>query len=351
MRLPATPDDAVATAPGFKATNDRRYNEANALYERATSALTLLGTDLATKPILQRQRLSEILDLFNRSYEQRPDLKAQKDAAVATFDRFLQNYSAWFDGYILKRNACIDGGGTSAQVIQCTRDYCVSATGTAHNSRLALMREVDGLVRSWASELHRYVSGLAANLANPVAQNVLMEGVRHEIMSIYAGHVTNPATLWTEGVASAKDDCTNAGGMAGGEDGEPDLRSPDLCSPALATIKFKLALGKWAEASINCEEVGFEVAALIYGGALGPFAQVGYKFRSGSTTVFDGAKTGVSPSGMSADAKAGIYISFDSQGNMTDTGLRGGVAADTGSGAVITVVDKSWDYSLADTLL
>ena len=351
MRLPATPDDAVATAPGFKATNDRRYNEATALYERTGTALNDWSANLPTKPLLQQRRSSEILDLFNRRYEQRPDLKAQKDAFVATPDRFLQHQSTWFNAYIQNRNACVDAGGFSAQVRQCIRNYCVPATATAHNAWLPLMREADGYVRAWAGENHRYASALAANLANPVAQKLLMESVRHEIMSIYASHVTLPAFSWTQSVELAKDDCTNAGGTAGGEDGEADLRSPDLCSPQLATIKFKVAFGEWAEASINCEEVGFEVAALIYAGVLGPFAQVGYKFRSGTTTVFAGAKAGITPIGISADGKAGIYLSFDSQGTLTDTGLRGGVAADTGSGAVLTVVDKSWDYSLADSLL
>jgi hypothetical protein len=101
---------------------------------------------------------------------------------------------------------------------------------------------------------------------------------------------------------------------------------------------------------VSCESVSVQVSLPH---ALSPFAQVGYDIGSGSTTVFVGARAGGSIPGIKANARAGIYMSFDSRGTATDVGIRGQVGAGGPSlpGVGGPSLGGKVDYSLAGTFL
>jgi hypothetical protein len=106
----------------------------------------------------------------------------------------------------------------------------------------------------------------------------------------------------------------------------------------------------FASFNVSCESVSIQVSLP---NTLSPFAQVNYNFAGGSTTVFAGARVGGKLPGISANARAGVYMSFNSRGEATDVGLRGQVSASGPSGPGVSgpSVGGKLDYSLAGTFL
>ncbi len=106
----------------------------------------------------------------------------------------------------------------------------------------------------------------------------------------------------------------------------------------------------FASFKVSCESVSIQVSLP---NVLSPFAQVGYDVASGSTTVFVGARAGGKLPGLKANARAGVYMSFDSRGEPTDVGLRGQVSTGLDAPDFVNTpsIAGKVDYSLAGTFL
>lgn len=123
-----------------------------------------------------------------------------------------------------------------------------------------------------------------------------------------------------------------------GEDPDMTLAGSEKCPAWLRAVRIRW---KWkggregakstpweAEIEVNCERVKLELAAAVVGhqdyARLGAFAQLEYSPHTGKTTVFAGPKGGVTVPGtqFGGSAKDGVYVTFDSEGDIDDAGLR-----------------------------
>ena len=134
------------------------------------------------------------------------------------------------------------------------------------------------------------------------------------------------------------------------ETDEGDTASAISCTSLIGGAAFSIDLEVFS-VNVSCEEVGIEGdLPLLEGGfaEAGAFASVGYKFKSGSTTVFAGpyAKT-KEIGGLSAGAKGGCYMTWDQGGNLQDVGMRGEASIDQAAGsgsATIAGTDASVSF-------
>jgi tetratricopeptide (TPR) repeat protein len=350
IRFPPTAKDGAASYPAVHATTERRVGEASAQYTTAVSAIGSLTASLEGQPLLELNRSLELLDLWNKWESQRPDIKALRDALVATESGFTAHYGDFNRRYEEIRTDCQDQFDTSEEIGQCIKDRCIPAAQSAHTQWVPLIREADRLAREFTRELHRYATSLGANYANPAGRAAIVESARHEILTLYSSHVlVFGMDLWTSGLYTVKEDCVESGGEAQGEEGDPDLALGSLCPPELRAVKFSFKLPPFFSVGVSCETLSVEASQ---GGLVGPFAQVNYTFASGSTTLFAGARAGARIPGFGASAKAGMYMSFDSGGNITDSGLRAtGAVSGPGVGDVAPRLSGTLNYSLAGSYL
>ena len=349
VRLPGTVEAGVASAATWQALKDQRYGEANQLYEQANATLMEMSNLLGSRPQLEARRASEILGLFNERDRQRPEIGAAKQALLDMEPVMSNAYVAWQDEVSRISDDCFEAGGTSGEIEACNRARCVPATASHHGTWLGLIADVDNRLRVYSRLLHAYASGLASNLANPVYQRTIMSATQHEIMSLYASRVVLEIASRTDSEEIEKDRCAGSGGEPTSEEGGSDFPFPTACPPELQAIKVAFSID-FASFSVSCESVSVQVSLPH---ALSPFAQVGYDIGSGSTTVFVGARAGGSIPGIKANARAGIYMSFDSRGTATDVGIRGQVGAGGPSlpGVGGPSLGGKVDYSLAGTFL
>ena len=120
---------------------------------------------------------------------------------------------------------------------------------------------------------------------------------------------------------------------------------PQFCS---ATSALKISLNIYvAKVKLNCEQLSLEARTP---GWVSAFAKYDYNAATGKVTIFAGARVGGSLGPLTADAKAGMYVSADSTG-MTDVGTRAEakVAAEWG-GATLDLGSASSSQSLAGAM-
>lgn len=350
-RIPPTPEDGVASAPGWASAKEQRYAEADQLFQKANQGIVDMSAHYARQPLVEAQRAGQILAMFNERYRQRPDLKAKKDAIVATADQLTEIYFQWQNEYEQIRTDCQAGNPTSDEIGQCIRTRCPPATAGHHARWLEVIKAADQMTREWAKELNTYATGLAANYSTPVYRRAIVLATQHEIMTIYASHIVLQIESWTGAEETLKDECTGSPGEAAAEEGNPEFPLPDLCPPGLASVKFAFSVG-FASFGVNCEAVSVELSLPK---PVSPFVQVTYGFGTGTTSVFAGAKAGAKIPGVSGGVRAGVTLSFDGAGNLTDVGIRG-AASVAGPGlpnlpGTAPKLSAQVDYSLAPALL
>jgi tetratricopeptide (TPR) repeat protein len=353
IHVPQTSQDAVASFPSFHATRESRSQEMDHQYEVGLQAISDGAAALAGVPHLQAQRTGAIITLWNNRKTQRPEIQTVEDRLKANAERFLQNFRDWDDRYEEIRSDCQAQGGTSMQIEACIKQDCIPATQSAHTRWVALFKETDGLARDYARVVHQYATALAANLADERSRRVIIETSRHDILVINFSYVVLEADTWTDVLDTVKDECVQSGGgTAQQEEGDPGLPSGFACPPELKNVKISFKIPPIFSLGVKCEEISLEVSD----GPVGPFAQVSYKFGSGSTTLFAGLKAGTgSDFDVGVGVKGGMYMSFDSSGNPTDTGIRvsGSLTfpGSLGTDSATPELTGKMDFSLADTLL
>src|SRR5262249_16897166 len=143
----------------------------------------------------------------------------------------------------------------------------------------------DRAMRAFVDPWYRALTGLAANLSDPNANQERNAQAQGDMLLLYyglpnrGGGIMGSLASWWE-FAQAPDDPSGPS-----DPGAPTLGSSDPCSGLLKAAKFQGTLFDAANVSINCEKVTVEVSEPV----LGPFAQLTYP-RSGDWTVFFGVK-------------------------------------------------------------
>lgn len=115
----------------------------------------------------------------------------------------------------------------------------------------------------------------------------------------------------------------------------PKTPSSAACPPGLKGVGFNFKFTEIVtfELQVECEKVTIQASGDLVPGLIGAFGKVTYSPRSGTMSVFAGAKGGLSADipvvvfeGVKGEAawRSGVYVTIDRQGGLVDVGFRTG---------------------------
>ena len=317
ITIPPDAPHGVAAIPQF-ATLDQQLGTV-----AQTDSITVgqLTRKLDTIPLLPltRQRINDIIAAIGGAEATDPSIKALADVRTAALDA---------DGYAIRTYAT---KGCAARAVWVSAQAALDAA----ENRLA-------------SAEYRFDTGLAANLANPVAHELALTMARNAL----EGGIGGDEVAFIAEVGNIGDRvCAAQQTVAPQQDVNGSLSSPSgpPCPPILQGVDFSLNLSV-VSFSVNCEEVSIGGSTP---GWIGAFGTVSHSFVNGSTTIFAGPQVGATiqagPFGGGAQAQAGGYITISGDGTITDVGLRGTVSAGVSIGPASAYTGTSLDFSFVAT--
>jgi len=331
VTYPKSLDEAAGAAPKFESDWRKRNAQSQSLFYQA---LTLL-TPFDSKSPLKALRIVHIEDLA-ANQKATPELTQLFTSWRADLQHLADLAVKWNGDLSSATTDCLNRfGNTGRAAIDCWNAWCSGAQPVAHTGWLGSVKQTDKSLRAWADSYSVFASGLAANLKDPTAHQWVVVDEQYWLMANYA-LLMDSAMTWLNIMALGKGTCFAQATDAPSETSDGDTASAVSCTDLIGGAAFSLNL-EVLTINVSCEEVGIEGdVPLLEGGfaEAGGFASVGYKFKSGSTTVFAGtyAKTN-EIGGLSAGAKGGCYMTFDQGGNMQDIGMRGETSIDQSHGA------------------
>lgn len=193
-----------------------------------------------------------------------------------------------------------------------------SGGGSTHSMWVGLLNKYDAALRSYIKASYQLETAAGANLRNSTAHQLVMTNASDWAQShvVLLLQQANFLTMWD-------DQCTP---KVGPGDSDPvndptDKRPPSpSCPTGLQGKGWQLNIGP-VQVSVDCETVAAEIDT---GGWIGAFGNASHNFRDGSTTIFAGprAKANPGPWGPNVNFKDGLYMTFDSSGQVQDMGAR-----------------------------
>jgi hypothetical protein len=302
-----------------------------------TSRGTRLGEIYAARqaqpplPPLSRQRIHDTFIAlytyrseppFQALWEEVRSAQAGADAIVSPLLGLLT--SANQDLYYQAAYECGYGPGSDACRSQAYDRYFCQPIRAAHPRWRQAVDRLDAAVRALLSPASRHLTGLAANIADPLYhEEAMIHGVQDDLNSIYYLVLVNEPLYYTQffyrhflpGSPScvAAEEPPPPASIA-----PPVVTDPGACPPALTAAKLQVRFAEVLSVAFNCESVELEVSEP----GLGLFGQIGFTQRPGQrvqATVFVGVKASIP--GLGLGAKEGFYLRADSQ-SFTDAGFK-----------------------------
>jgi len=329
ISYPTTLDQAAGASPKFESDLKKREAQTQAFNdEMHANVWTGEGSSTLTKVrTIQIESLVQSL----QATPQTAQLNGVWQGDLQHMSDLAKNWHTDSDN---ATNDCDNRYGHTSASLDCFKKWCAGAQTVAHRGWLADVKHTDAALRAWAGAYAQSASGLASNLKDPTAHQWAIAAENYWLMSNYV-LLLSSAQNWVLGMSLGKGICFDQSTDAPAETKDGATAASPKCSDLIGGTAFAMDL-EVVSVSVSCEEVGIEAEAPL---AESGFAEAGlflgtsYKFKNGSTTVFGGtyAKTN-EIGGLSAGAKAGLYVNFDQGGNMTDVGMRGESSIDQSSG-------------------
>jgi len=335
LSYPITLDQAAGAAPKFESDAKKRDAQAKSLLNQMLTSPSNSGS----KSSLTILRTVHILDLA-QNIRGTPHIAELFNTWWADLQRLHDVSTKWNTDFSHTITDCNSRFSTANDQVKCYEAWCTTAQPEAHRGWLTTIKETDTALRAWADSYSRFANGLATNLKDPVAHTWAVTAERYWLMSNYHLLIFT-SWSWLYAMALGKGTCFDQVTDEPAETTDGDTASAISCTSLIGGAAFSINL-QVVSVNVSCEEVGIEGdLPLLEGGfaEAGAFASVGYKFKSGSTTVFAGtyAKTN-EIGGLSAGAKGGCYMTWDQGGNMQDVGMRGEASIDQSGGPGSTTV-------------
>jgi tetratricopeptide (TPR) repeat protein len=344
LSYPLTLDQAAGAAPKFESDAKKRDAQSKSLLNQ----MLTLPPNSGTKSALTTLRTVHIEDLAQniRGTPQIAELFNNWWANLQSLNDVAKKWNTDFGNTVTD---CSNRFTTANDQVKCWEAWCTGAQPVAHTGWLSSVRQTDKSLRAWADSYSRFSSGLASNLKDPAAHKWAVIAEQYWLMSNYHLLIFY-ASVWLNAMVLEKGFCFDQATDEPAETADGDTASAISCTSLIGGAAFSINL-QVVNINVSCEEVGIEGdLPLLEGGfaEAGAFASIGYKFKSGSTTVFAGtyAKTN-EIGGLSAGAKGGCYMTWDQGGNMQDVGMRGEASIDQSGGAASATIagtDASWSF-------
>lgn len=193
-----------------------------------------------------------------------------------------------------------------------------SGGSSLHSNWLGLLEQYDKAVRAEVGAEYRLETAAGASLRSGTAHELVMTHASEWAQTLLAGLLqqANFLTMWD-------DQCTPDIQPGDGDptDDPTDNRPPSAACPSgLDGRGWQINLGP-VQVSLDCNTIGAEIDT---GGWIGAFGNVSHNFRDGSTTIFAGPRAKANPGawGPNVNFKDGLYMTFDSSGQVQDVGAR-----------------------------
>lgn len=226
---------------------------------------------------------------------------------------------------------------------------CRPALVREHSEWRVLIAQAQNLANHLFEVESKLMTGIAANLIDEAAHQLVLNHVDSQERALYAGLVQQ-AQQWTHSVQLHRDHCVEPlPEEILNPPADPDVESPGKCEGALKAMNLRANLGP-TTVKISCERIeqGFSVNVLPL---LDVFVDVKFDFRTGNVSVWAGSKGGGTVGGVEAGFKSGIYIKVDQQGELVDTGWRVGPSVSVGAGAAeFSAWENEIDLSFTSSL-
>ena len=344
LTYPTTLDQAAGAAPKFESDYSKRTSETAAL----SSQLPSLVWSGAGKSSLTKIRTLQIESL-SANLQATPEL-AQLYAGwrtnLQTLNDLMKNWGTDSNNATAD---CDNRFGHSSAGLDCYKKWCAGAQPVAHRGWLPAVKATDKALRAWSDGYSHFASGLASNIKDPVAHQWILVDEQYWLRLNYT-LLLGSAQGWVSTMALGKGICFDQATDAPAETKDGAAASAHSCTDLIGGTSFAVDL-EVVSVSVSCEEVGVEAEAPLAEGGIaeaGLFGSVSYKFKDSSTTLFAGtyAKTN-EIGGLSAGAKAGLYMTVDQDGNMQDVGMRGEASIDQAHGpgsASFSGGEASWSF-------
>jgi len=344
LTYPTTLDQAAGAAPKFESDYNKRTSETAALSSQLPS---LVWSSAGKSPLTTIRTLQiESLSANLQATPELMQLSASLKTNLQTLDDLTKNWGTDSNNAIAD---CDNRFGNSSAGLDCYKKWCSGAQPVAHRGWLPAVKAADKALRAWSDAYSHFASGLASNIKDPVAHQWMLVDEQYWLKLNYT-LLLGSAKTWVTVMALGKGICFDQATDAPAETKDGTAASAHSCTNLIGGTSFAVNL-EVVSVSVSCEEVGVEADAPLAEGGFaeaGLFASTSYKFKDGSTTLFAGtyAKTN-EIGGLSAGAKAGLYMTVDQSGNMQDVGMRGEASIDQEHGpgsASFSGPEASWSF-------
>jgi tetratricopeptide (TPR) repeat protein len=337
VNYPQNPQQGADAVVSFQQQADDAFAHATQDQKQADQ---LLDQELASRPSpLTLSRTNQILfDLAPGNPEaQDPELKGLQsaiDATRPTVDRVIEE---WNQDFAADGNAC---AGSSDP--DCVSRLCAPQMAGRHTEWLAAMHVWDNAWAKYFRAKYHYMTGLAANLADPRAHQAAML-IAQASREAFFQDLNLQSSRWLA-EESFRDECRTSPEPVPSTD-DPDGANSAACPKALNAMDVSIKVDE-VKVAVNCEKFDIEVGTP---GPIGLFGQQSINLRTGQETIYFGVKAGASlPGGFSAGVQTGVYVQVGADGSAEDAGWRVSPSLSSpGPGGSSISASDSMDFSFA----
>jgi len=206
------------------------------------------------------------------------------------------------------------------------------------------MQRYDHDIRAFYRVDYRYGTALAANIADPKLHDLAVIQIKKP-WNEYHYEIGN---LWRWATYLRFSHCNSSPPTEGPKIDDGRQPGSAACPQFLKGVKFGVKLGDLVKVSVNCEQIGVEVASKSDVLWIGFFGEGSFNFVQGTGTVFAGLKAGgkIPETGVSVSAKEGLYLTIGSSG-IRDVGMRVSTSGSYGLAGGPTVDMKGPGYQIS----
>jgi hypothetical protein len=317
LKYPTSEFVADSAYAGFGALGTFLLDQVDGFEQQRNSQYLKLLRQLRHASPLTRQRTNEILQLMSEAGPNEPALTKTSDAASKA-ENNINAFLARFSG-----------------------QQPPSACGH-HGQWLSLIQTWDTKIRQYVAAASKYEAPLLANLGNPLAHEVALDGIRMGD-DLELDLLVNDVISWT----SLESFCKQHGTVPAPADQGTKAGDPGPCPELLApNNKLVLKIPNFIDIKVNCESV----EGIVEGeGLVAPFVS-GERTVHGETTILGGAKVGIDLGPFSGvELQEGFCIKSGPSG-IEDWGVRVSPSASGGAGPVLIEFGSSVDISLVGSV-
>lgn len=360
LPIAQTPSQAVTMRPVYKEISDGFQAEIQANIDEANRIEQHLRDTDEARTRAEIDRRDSIFVLVYRTHLD-AEVEAAQDAFYEEIDKLTEIKEEFWGGGTgevqstygrLNDEAWAACAGSN--IPNCfekeINSTCRPALVTAHGEWRSTIQDAQTRANHYFSVWSKLMTGLAANLVDEEAHQLMLNHIDGLERDVYA-HLVQQAGFWTHLVNLYRDHCVDP---LPAEVLDPpaneDVASPGNCEKGLKNLSLRASLGP-TSLKVSCERIEQSFSAEIIP-LLHVFVDVKFDFRTGNVSFWAGAKGGGKVGNVvDAGFKSGIYVKVDQQGELVDTGWRVGPSAKVvGGNAEFTAYKDEIDLSFTSSL-